>query len=275
MVSVRVLENHVAPSSCVAKSSLGGPPDSAPSTRNRFVSGCGQHQVRRPAQPARTAAEAPTGPNTSVTAVAARGRIAGWSIASAALTPLLMITGWLVAGAQQPATYSPVRQSISTLAGYAGTDRWIMTAALFGVGLCYLITAAGARTAPAPARILLALIGLASIGIAARPEPAHGSLTGHMVCTIIGAALLAVFPALFARCRRPRSFVLSGRGSITTTAIFLALVAWLAAADLTNGMVGAAERVVGSIEPAWPLAVVLALRKQETANQRDKALDPR
>jgi hypothetical protein len=42
--------------------------------------------------------------------------------------------GYLVAGTLQPTSYSPVRDTVSVLAGYAGADRWLMTSALFLVG---------------------------------------------------------------------------------------------------------------------------------------------
>ena len=49
---------------------------------------------------------------------------------------------YLIAGILQPASYSPVRTTISSMAGQAGTDRWVMTGGIFLVGGCYLVTAA-------------------------------------------------------------------------------------------------------------------------------------
>jgi hypothetical protein len=89
-------------------------------------------------------------------------------VVSAGLSPVLATGGWLVADAVQPASYSPIRKTVSVLAGHAGTDRWIMTGALFLVGVCQLLTAAGLVGVRVPARILLAVAGLSSIGIAAR-----------------------------------------------------------------------------------------------------------
>ncbi len=60
--------------------------------------------------------------------------VPGWAMASAALSPVVMIGGWLAAEALQPPSYSPVRSTISGLAGLGGTDRWIMISALFVVG---------------------------------------------------------------------------------------------------------------------------------------------
>jgi hypothetical protein len=45
--------------------------------------------------------------------------VPGWAVASAALSPVVMIGGWLAAEALQPSSYSPVRSTISGLAGLA------------------------------------------------------------------------------------------------------------------------------------------------------------
>ena len=94
-----------------------------------------------------------------------------WAIISAALSPVLLTGGYLVAGALQPASYNPVRTTISVMAGQAGTDRWVMTGGLFLAGGCYLVTAAGLTGVRASARALLIVAGLAGIGIAASPTP--------------------------------------------------------------------------------------------------------
>src|SRR5712664_682610 len=93
--------------------------------------------------------------------------VAQWAIISADLAPILLTGAYLIAGIFQPATYSPMRKTISAMAGQAGTDRWIMTGGIFLVGCCYLVTAAGLTAVRAPARALLVVAGLAGIGIAA------------------------------------------------------------------------------------------------------------
>jgi len=128
-----------------------------------------------------------------------------WAVVSAGLSPGLVAGAWLAADAVQPASYSPVRQTISLLAGYAGTDRWILTGALFLTGGCHLVTAAGlARVRPA-ARVLLVIAGLASIGISASPEPVRGSVPQHPAWTALGAVTITIWPAFTAaghRCGR-------------------------------------------------------------------------
>ena len=111
-----------------------------------------------------------------------------WAVVSAALAPVLLTGGYLVAGALQPASYSPVRKTISVMAGQAGTDRWIMTGGIFLVGGCYLVTAAGLTGVRAAARVLLIVAGLAGIGIAASPVPASGATPRHLAWTMLGAA---------------------------------------------------------------------------------------
>ena len=86
-----------------------------------------------------------------------------WAIISAGLAPILLTGTYLIAGIFQPASYSPVRSTISAMAGQAGTERWVMTGGIFLVGGCYLVTAAGLTGVRASARALLAVAGIAGI----------------------------------------------------------------------------------------------------------------
>src|SRR5262249_61601298 len=110
----------------------------------------------------------------------------------------------LTAALLQPASSSPVRTTISAMAGQAGTDRWVMTGGIVLVGGCYLVTAAGLTGVRASARALLALAGMAGIGIAASPEPARGATPRHLAWTVLGAVTIAVWPAFAARRPAPR-----------------------------------------------------------------------
>jgi len=182
-------------------------------------------------------------------------------VVSAALSPVLATVGWLVADAVQPASYSPIRKTVSVLAGHAGTDRWIMTGALFLVGGCQLVTAAGLASVRAPARILLAVAGLSSIGIAVSPEPARGSTPQHLAWTSLGAVALAVWPAFVARRAPPRPLILGSYGSAVVTAVFIALLGWLVIETQGGSGLGLAERLFLSTETCWPFIVAIALRQ--------------
>jgi hypothetical protein len=168
--------------------------------------------------------------------------------------------GWLIADAVQPASYSPIRKTISVMAGHAGTDRWIMTGALFLVGGCQLVTAVGLAGVRVPARILLAVAGLSSIGIAASPEPARGSTAQHLAWTSLGAVALAIWPAFVARRAPPRPLILSSYGCSFVTAVFMALLGWLVIETQGGRDLGLAERLFLSIETCWPFIVAVALR---------------
>ena len=184
-----------------------------------------------------------------------------WAVVSAGLAPVLLTGTYLMAGILQPASYSPVRTTISVMAGQAGTDRWVMTGGIVLTGGCYLVTAAGLTGARASARALLIVAGLAGIGIAASPEPARGSTPRHLAWTVLGAVTLAVWPAFAARRAAPRPLILSACGSAAVTAVFVALLGWLLAETRDGSVLGLAERLTSSIQTCWPFIVAVALRR--------------
>jgi len=184
-----------------------------------------------------------------------------WAIVSAGLAPVLLTGAYLMAGLLQPASYSPVRTTISAMAGQAGTDRWVMTGGIVLTGGCYLVTAAGLTGARAPARALLAVAGLAGLGIAASPDPARGATPRHLAWTVLGAVTIAVWPAVAARRAAPRPLILSGCGSAAVTVVFVALLGWLLAETRDGSVLGLAERLTSSIQTSWPFIIAVALRR--------------
>jgi hypothetical protein len=184
-----------------------------------------------------------------------------WAIISAGLAPTLLTGAYLIAGVLQPASYSPVRMTISVLAGQAATDRWIMTSGIFLVAGCYLVTAAGLTGVRRSARALLAVAGLAGVGIAASPEPASGPTPRHLAWTVLGAVTIAVWPAFAARRASPRPLILSVYGSAAVTAVFVALLGWLFAETRDGSVLGLAERLTSSIQTCWPFIISVALRR--------------
>ena len=192
--------------------------------------------------------------------------VPGWAVGTALLVPVVLVGGWLTAGALQPATYSPMRQTMSVLAGYSGTDRWVMTAALVLVGSCQIATGAGLTAVRMPARILLILTGLSTLGIAATPEPATGPTSRHLAFAVSCVVTTAVWPVLVAR-RAPaqsapaQSWILSVYGCATVTVIFAGLSFWLLiAARDGGGDLGMVERLTSAVQGLFPLVVALALR---------------
>jgi Protein of unknown function (DUF998) len=186
---------------------------------------------------------------------------------SAFLSPALLVGGWLVAGALQPASYSPMRQTMSVLAGATGTDRWVMTSALLLVGCSQIATGAGLSGARVPARILLVLTGVSTLGVAATPEPAAGPTAQHLVFVVSCVVTTAVWPVVVARRMPAQPWSLSIQGGIAVTAAFAALCGWLLIATQGATDLGLAERLTSSAQGVWPLVVALALRRSASQNE--------
>jgi hypothetical protein len=208
---------------------------------------------------------------TSVTTEPFRGGrlVAGWTVGTALLVPVVLVGGWLVAGALQPDSYSPVRQTMSVLAGHSGTDRWVMTAALVLVGGCQIATGAGLAGVGRPARILLILTGVSTLGVAASPEPATGPTPAHLAFAVGCAVTAAVWPVFVARRAPARSWILSVYGCGGVTAIFAGLSGWLLIAAQGGGTdLGLLERLTSGVQGLFPLVVVLAVRQAERTQAR-------
>jgi uncharacterized protein DUF998/uncharacterized protein DUF1298 len=208
--------------------------------------------------------------------------VPSWAVACAGLSPALLTVAWLAADALQPASYSPLRGTISALAGYGGTDRWIMTAGLFLVGGCHLAAAAGLNGLRPPARLLLVIAGLCSAGIAASPVAAGGPTSLHLAWTGVGGVTIAVWPAV-AGWRAPlRPAVVRARGSVVAAIVFVALFGWVVAETRGGTYLGLAERLASSIPICWPFVVAITLRRAtartpyaDRADAAGAAPDPR
>jgi hypothetical membrane protein len=192
--------------------------------------------------------------------------VPGWVIGTAVLGPAVLVVGWLIAGALQPSSYSPMRDTISVLAGYTGTDRWVMTAALLLVGSFQLATGAGLTAVRLPARLLLILTGLSTLGIAATPELATGPTSRHLAFAVSCVVTTAVWPVLVARRAPAPTRILSVYGCAAVTVLFAALSSWLLiAAQAGAGDLGLVERLTSAVQASFPLVVALALRRAARA----------
>ena len=208
--------------------------------------------------------------------------VPGWVVSTAFLAPAVLVAGWLIGAALQPASYSPMRETVSALAGDSGTDRWVMTAALLVVGACQIATGAGLTAVRVPARVLLIATGLSTIGIAVSPEPATGPTTRHLAFAVVCVVATAVWPVLVvnrasrasratpARRAGPASramrgptqpWILSARGCATATALFAGLSFWLLVAARSGAAdLGLVERLTSGIQGLFPFVVALTLR---------------
>jgi hypothetical membrane protein len=206
----------------------------------------------------------------------AGGPVPGWALGAALLAPVVLVGGWLIAGALQPASYSPMRETISALAGDTGTDRWVMTAALLLVGGCQIAAGAGLIAVRLPARILLVLTGLSTLGIAVTPEPATGPTARHLAFATSCVITTAVWPVLVARRAPAQSWILSVYGCATATVLFAGLSIWLLIAARTGSAnLGMVERLTSGVQGVFPLVVALGLRKRARRTARPSARPPR
>src|SRR5262249_10383593 len=132
---------------------------------------------------------------------------------------------------------------------------------LWGGCACYFVTAAGLPGVRVPARIVLVVAGLSSIGIAVSPEPVRGSTPQHLAWTSLGAVAITVWPAFTARRAPSQPLILRARGAGAVTAVFLALLAWVVFETQGGTALGLAERLVSAVQVTWPFVVALALRR--------------
>ena len=199
-----------------------------------------------------------------------------WALLSSGCAPVVLIGGWALAATLQPAGYDPMVQTISSLAAQGAADRWLMTAALFLVGVCHIVTALGLRAATLVGRLTLACGGLATILVALSPEPDGGTTVRHLTATGVGFTALTLWPSLAAERDAPVSWVLKPRVGYAATVVMTAGAAWFLLELHGRGDVGLAERIVTGTQTVWPLLVVaacLGTRFRATARPPTSDLD--
>jgi hypothetical protein len=208
-------------------------------------------------------------------------RVRGWGVVSSVAAPVLLIGGWTVAAQLQFGGFDPVTGTISALAAHGASHRWVMTAALAGVGVAHLITALALRPASMLSRCLFALGGAATVLVAANPLPADGAnAPAHAAAAGVAFVSLAVWPATSWQSD-PGSRPVRGRGRLDTpvpvpvpvpfrpavalgaSGVLLAAIGWFFAELFSGGdRVGLSERVAAGSQAIWPLVAVLLARRQ-------------
>ncbi|MBQ0905627.1 DUF998 domain-containing protein [Micromonospora sp. U21] len=202
--------------------------------------------------------------------------VPNWAVATAVAAPVLLVTGWTVAGARQPDGYDPVRDTISELAGHEATDAWIMIACLVLLGGCYLAIAAVLHAAGLPSRFLLAVGGVATIALVAFPRPTVGGSLSHGIVATVAVLALALWPAGSALWlpRGPDAahpaapeppWAFRRAVGLSTTVVLLALFGWFAFEVTGGSRTGLAERVTALAVALWPLLAVLSARRANLA----------
>ena len=185
-----------------------------------------------------------------------RKPVATYAIVSATAAPLLLIGGWTIAAALQPEGFDSARDTISELAGLGARDRWVMTLALLALGCCHIATAIGLRAAAKPGRIILAIGGLATIGVGLLPLQVDSPTPSHAVAAGISFGALAIWPWGARRAKVDANWVLRRGAAAVATVGMVGLVIAFIVLDATTELGGAAERFAAAAEALWPLTVV-------------------
>ena len=184
-----------------------------------------------------------------------------WGLVSATAAPVLLIGGWTAAAARQSSAFDPVVETISALAARGADDRWLMTTALAGLGVCHLTTALALRAAATPGRVVLGVGGAATLLVAAFPLPAmDGHSPAHTAAAGTAFVALAVWPLV---ARRDGGGPVLGTGAtIAGGVVLLGLVGWFFAQLLTDGpRVGLSERVAAGAQALWPMVAAWSSRR--------------
>jgi hypothetical protein len=135
-----------------------------------------------------------------------------------------------------------------------------MTSALAGLGTCHVVTAVGLRPARRAGRGVLAVGGLATVMVAAFPQPTQGISVAHTIAAAVAFLALAGWP-VSAAVRRSARPLLTPFASVAASLVLFALVAWFAL-EIHGAHRGGAERAAAGAESLWPLAVVLTTSRR-------------
>lgn len=184
-------------------------------------------------------------------------RVNNWLFVSATAAPVALIGGWSLAQTRQSGAFDPVVDTISALAARDADDRWIMTVGLLVLGTCHIVTAAGLFEAAPAGRILLALGGVATIAVAAAPQPA----AAHIPAAAVSFVALALWPAF--------SELPDRRAGVLVTLVMLALLIWLVVELREGTHVGLSERLLAGFQASWPLIVVILIAVGKAGQHAD------
>ncbi|MFG2639439.1 DUF998 domain-containing protein [Streptomyces sp. NPDC048370] len=187
-----------------------------------------------------------------------------WALVSSGCAPVLLASGWVVAGRLEGPGYDPATQTISVLAAYGAEGFWVMTGALLALGVCHLLTAWGLRPAAPAGRVALAAGGVASLAVALLPTPSSGGSLRHGSAAAVGFALLALWPVLAAHRGRAAPWGLRPAPALAATALMGLGAVWYLIETYRQGAPGAAERLVTCMQSLWPFLVVASCLRLPT-----------
>jgi hypothetical membrane protein len=194
-----------------------------------------------------------------------------WAVVSSASALVSLVGGWVIAESVQPPGYDPVRHTISALARHGAQDRWIMSVALAAIGIGHLLTASLLTSLPRSSRVVLALGGCGAIGLTIFAQPPTGMSQTHLFFAMVGYLALAAWPLTTMFPDPAAPLPLRPQVAVAATAASFLMLFWILATS-SQGTLGLAERMASFQQEAWPLLVVVALRRRPVAAPNEQVV---
>jgi hypothetical protein len=133
-----------------------------------------------------------------------------------------------------------------------------MSTALVALGVCYVLTGLGFDLASPSARVLLVGGGVATMMVAAFPQPVKGNSVVHSIAAAVAFLALATWPACAVR-RASNLPLMSVVAAVSAVAVMCGLLLWFTL-ELHGSQRGVAERAAALSEALWPLVVLVGAR---------------
>lgn len=185
-------------------------------------------------------------------------RIQKPALFAAIIGPIQVILGFNLAQLLWP-EFDPIRRTISDLAADDSPVQALMTSFFYLGGTLSLVVAVWARSLAWPGRVVIALAGLATYGLAFFTTPSQeGHSDAHRVFAVISFVLSSAWPLFAVRFDKRYPWILRPAGAIMGTAIMTAislifLASWT---DPNASMTGVWERII-AVGQTWYLAAVI------------------
>ena len=194
----------------------------------------------------------------------------------ATLIAAIVLLAGLVSAQFSWTTFSPMKQTLSSLAARDAPTRNMMTVVILIIGACQLVTAHGFKTAANPGRMVLGLGGFGVIGVAAFPVP-HILADSNWHTFMAGVVLvsLCLWPVFSISKHHQAPWMLTVQGAWTATVV-LAIVGliFLAAWWTDSYWMGLLERILIFSQIIWLLfSVGRCLKIGNKAVLQDFAID--
>lgn len=185
-------------------------------------------------------------------------RIEWPALVAAVIGPIQVVLGFTIAQALWP-EFDPVKRTISDLAANDSPVQVLMTSFFYLGGSLSFLVAGWARSLAMPGRVVIALAGLATYGLAFYATPSQDSFSiEHRIFATISFVLSAAWPLFAMRLDKRYPWILRPAGALMGTALLTgsALIFLASWTDPNAAMTGVWERLI-AVGQTWYLALVI------------------